>query len=297
MRRRQRAVGDVMRNTLVVLEAAGRNDVPVGAGAEPPAAGAAGRRPARARRGRHGRPRTAGPAAVCAGPASRGRAAPRLCRGGCGTRETRSRSSPGADDQHRPAAPGPTRTSSPGSAEIVFMGGGAHVGNATAVGRVQHLPRPRGGRDRPRRLRRARRRRHDVRPRRLLRAASCRPSWPSSWSPCGGHGPAELAGRPDLVPPRAGSATGRRHDRRRRRGLRPSSTGGASRTERLPRARRARRHVDPRAHHRRPPRLERRHGARPARAAAPRTRRRRPRDRRSARSPALGRHRLPGGRR
>ena len=53
-------LADVVRNTLVVLETAGRGDVPVGIGAAAPAARGAGRRPPRARRRRHGRPRDAG---------------------------------------------------------------------------------------------------------------------------------------------------------------------------------------------------------------------------------------------
>ena len=36
-----------------------------------------------------------------------------------------------------------------GIARLVFMGGSAAAGNVTAVGRVQRLARPRGGRDRP----------------------------------------------------------------------------------------------------------------------------------------------------
>ena len=60
LRRRQRPVDDVVRNTLAVLEAAGRTDVPVARGAAPPAARDARRRAPRARRRRHGRPGLAG---------------------------------------------------------------------------------------------------------------------------------------------------------------------------------------------------------------------------------------------
>ena len=51
---------DVVRNTLIVLETAGRADVPVGMGRRAAPARGAGRRAARARRRRHGRPRDAG---------------------------------------------------------------------------------------------------------------------------------------------------------------------------------------------------------------------------------------------
>ena len=65
-------VDDVVRNTLTVLETAGRADVPVARGAERPLLEAARPAPARARRGRDGRP---GPArAASAGrPAARRR--------------------------------------------------------------------------------------------------------------------------------------------------------------------------------------------------------------------------------
>ncbi len=54
-------LADVVRNTLVVLETAGRGDVPVGVGAAPPVPRGAGRRAPRARLRRHGRPRDAAP--------------------------------------------------------------------------------------------------------------------------------------------------------------------------------------------------------------------------------------------
>ena len=52
-------LADVVRNTLTVLDACGREDVPVAAGADAPLLEERSRRPARARRRRHGRPRLA----------------------------------------------------------------------------------------------------------------------------------------------------------------------------------------------------------------------------------------------
>ena len=82
-------VDDVVANTLTVLEAAGRPDVPVARGAARPLLEPARRRPARPRRGRDGRPRLAARRPRRRPAARRRAAARRAGRGGRGRRGDR----------------------------------------------------------------------------------------------------------------------------------------------------------------------------------------------------------------
>ena len=161
------ALPHVVRNTLTVLDACGREDVPVAAGRRTPAAGGARRRPARSRRGRDGRSRLAEVAA---------RARPAACR-----RAAARRAPDAAADPVTlvPLAPMTNialllRThpavAERDQADRVHGRCCAHR-QRHGFGGVQRLPRPGGRRHHARRVRGPRHRGGDVRAGRLLRTA------------------------------------------------------------------------------------------------------------------------------